>query len=260
MMAVMTIESLQNPRLKAVVKLRQHRTRRQTGLFVVESVRDIDRALASGLVMSELYARGMDLPKWPLEAEPVTEAVLAKMTYRENPQGVVAVFEQRSWTWEQLWAKEQGLWLVAVGVQKPGNLGAMARTAEAAGAGGMIVVDGEVDPWNPNAIRASTGAVFGLPMVGCDAVTAMEQLRSRQIQIISTSDQVSRSWDAVDMTGPTAIVIGAEDQGLEACWLEESADLKPVGIPMASTLADSLNASVAAGILLYEAVRQRQSV
>ncbi|MFG0249705.1 MAG: TrmH family RNA methyltransferase [Phycisphaeraceae bacterium JB051] len=269
----MLITSPNNPRIKAVAKLLQSRQRRKSGMFLVERDREITRALASGFRLTEFYW----CPRlWPQEWSPrevfdlgdipvieVADSVLTKMTVSQNPQGVLAVFEQRAIGAEQLFTKDSnGLWLVTVGIEKPGNLGAMARTAESAGCTGMLVCtpDGtaDADLYNPNAIRASTGAVFSLPMACMNESDAIGMLRKNGVQIVTTSDRAQTSWDKVDYAQPTAIVIGPEDTGLSQMWLEAGDGLLPVSIPMRGENCDSLNASVAAGILLYEAVRQRQ--
>jgi TrmH family RNA methyltransferase len=270
----MLITSPQNPRIKAVAKLLQSRQRRIAGMFLVERDREIQRALASGFSLREFYW----CPRlWPEEWAPrevfdlgdvqvveVAENVLTKMTVSQNPQGALAVFEQRDTDASQLFVNAQnGLWLVTVGIEKPGNLGAMARTAESAGCAGMLVCtlgdNADADLYNPNAIRASTGAVFSLPMTAMNEADALAVLRDNKVQIITTSDRAQTAWDKVDYTQPTAIVIGPEDTGLSEMWLKAGDGLLPVSIPMRGENCDSLNASVAAGILLYEAVRQRQS-
>lgn len=266
----MLITSPQNPRIKAVAKLLESRQRRKTGLFVVERDREVLRAIQQGFSLVELYW----CPRlWPEEKTPqslfgvadhlvveVSDNVLAKMTVSENPQGVVAVFEQKARDVASLFAGvATGLWLVTVGIEKPGNLGAMARTAESAGCAGMLVVSpsGDADLFNPNAIRASTGAVFSLPMASIAQADALALLREHGVQIVTTSDRATMHWDKVDYALPTAIVIGPEDTGLDEVWLTAGQGIVPVSIPMLGRNCDSLNASVAAGILLYEAVRQR---
>lgn len=274
----MLITSPQNPRIKAVAKLLESRHRRKTGLLIVERQREIARALASGFVLTELYW----CPRhWPEEWSPqsvfdirddlvveVSDAVLAKISLSQNPQGAIGVFEQRSLFAQTLFNTPDdlaGLWLVTVGIEKPGNFGALARTAESAGCSGMLVCtqgkpDGiGADLYNPNAIRASTGAVFSLPMADMPEDQALALLQKHGIQIVTTSDRAETRWDKIDYTCDTAIVIGPEDTGLPQRWLTAGEGILPVSIPMHGANCDSLNASVAAGILLYEAVRQRQS-
>ena len=270
----MLINSPQNARIKAVAKLLNARDRRKRGLFIVERGREIQRALKQGFELQELYW----CPRyWPEEQSPeslwdidekivceVSKDALAKMVVSQNPQGVVGVFKQKPTDAPSLFASNTtaGLWLVTVGIEKPGNFGAMARTAEAAGCDGMLVVSENVqtDLYNPNAIRSSTGAIFNLPMASCDENTAIELLKANNIQIVTTSDHAKARWDQVDYKKPTAIVIGPEDTGLSDILLNEDGTMLPVSLPMMGQTCDSLNASVATGILLYEAVRQRQSL
>lgn len=279
------ITSVHNPRVADVCALRKHRYRDATSLFIAEGSREVPRALAASLRVREVWhcpelmsLKDPDLlyiqthlpgdAQW-YEASP---AVLQKMAYLDDPHGILAVVEQPSWTLESLgsrsWGLKEGaaaqvaaspLFLVAVGLAKPGNLGAMARTAAAAGVAAMLVADGVVDAFNPNAIRASTGAVFSLPIIGGDSVTLIAWLRERGAAIVAASLGGRDLYhDAPDMRGPTALAIGAEDTGLPAIWLQSSRD--HVCIPMAratSPVVDSLNAAAAAAVLLFEAVRQR---
>ena len=241
------ITSLDNPRVREVVRLRKARERRRAGVLVAEGVREVERALAAGLVVRQLFHAPELLPAWSHGGEEVSARVLAKMAYRDDPEGVLAVFE----TPHHELPADATLLVVAVGIEKPGNLGAIARSADAAGADGILVADGEVDPWNPNAIRASTGSVFTLPIVEAtrDDVASLSQQK-----VAAVLGAATRHSDA-DLTKPTAFLIGAEDTGLDAAW-RETADLQ-VAIPMSGAAADSLNASAAAAVLLFEAVRQR---
>ena len=154
------ITSLENPRVKEVLRLRKARERRREGVFLAEGRREVARAIAAGLVVRSAYFAPELIGDWP-GGEAVSARVLARMSYRAEPEGVLAVVEIP----QRPLPQGSTLLLVAVGIEKPGNLGAMARTADVAGADALIVADGNVDPWNPNAIRASTGAVFTLPIV-----------------------------------------------------------------------------------------------
>ena len=183
---------------------------------------------------------------WP-EGEEVSERVLAKMTYRTEPEGVLAIVEAPV---REL-PTNGSLYLVAVGIEKPGNLGAMARTADAAGADALVVAEAQADPWNPNAIRASTGAVFSLPVVEA----TLDDVKSLPTRLIAAAPAAHTSYADADLATPTALAIGAEDAGLPPAWLE-AADLT-VSIPLRAAAADSLNAATAAAIILFEARRQR---
>jgi RNA methyltransferase, TrmH family len=241
------ITSVDNPRVKDVLRLRKARERRLEGLFIAEGPREVERALDAGLATRAIYVAPELLPDWPHGGEGVSARVLAKMSYRGEPEGVVAVFE----TPQHRLPDDATLLLVAVGIEKPGNLGAMARTADAAGADALVVAEARSDPWNPNAIRASTGAVFTLPVVEA----TLEEVVALPQQKVAAVVGARRSYLDADLSGPTALVIGAEDAGLDDRW-RAAADVA-VALPMRGRTADSLNAATAAGILLYEAVRQR---
>ena len=239
------ITSTDNPRVKEVLRLRRSRERRRAGLFIAEGPREVARARDAGLTLRAVY-HAPALIDWD-GGEEVDERVLARMSYRAEPEGVLAIVE----------IPERGLppgatlLLVAVAIEKPGNLGAMARTADAAGADALLVADAESDPWNPNAIRASTGAVFTLPIVD----VTREQVESLPVQKVAAVVDAARAHTELDLVGPTAFLVGAEDDGLAPEW-RAVADVE-AAIPMHARTADSLNASAAAAVLLYEAVRQR---
>jgi TrmH family RNA methyltransferase len=243
------IASTENPRVKEVLRLRRSAQRRRSGLFVAEGRREVERAMAAGLAVRAVYVARELIDDWRGDGFiEVTPRVLAHMSYRAEPEGVLAVVEAP----HRELPPEPSLLLVAVGIEKPGNLGAMARTADAAGADALLVGDARVDPWNPNAIRASTGAVFTLPIVE----VALEELESLSLQKVAATLGAPTTYAQADLAPPTAILIGAEDEGLPDRW-REVADVE-VEIPMRGATADSLNASAAAAILLFEAVRQRR--
>jgi TrmH family RNA methyltransferase len=240
------ITSVENPRVKEVLRLRKGRERRRAGLFLAEGRREVERALAAGLVVRSVYVAPELIPDWR-GGDEVSARVLAKMSYRAEPEGVLAVVEIP----QRPLPERSTLLLVAVGIEKPGNIGAMARTADAAGADALLVVGPHIDPWNPNAVRASTGAVFTLPIVEAtrDEITALPHAK------VAAVLGASRRHTDADYTGPVAFLVGAEDDGLDADW-RAVADIE-VEIPMRGAAADSLNASAAAAVLLFEAVRQR---
>jgi TrmH family RNA methyltransferase len=246
------ITSLDNARVKEVLRLRRSRERRALGLFVVEGMRELARARSAGLRIQAVFSApeliGDARPPALDGAEEVSARVLRHMSYRAEPEGVLAVVEAPH---RELPA-DATLVLVAVDVEKPGNLGAMARSAEAAGADALLVAGGAFDPWNPNAIRASTGAVFTLPIVA----TTLDDVRALTLRRIAAVVGAEQLYTDVDLTGPTALIVGAEDEGLSDEW-RAAAD-STVAIPMSGRSTDSLNASVAAGVLLFEAVRQRR--
>jgi TrmH family RNA methyltransferase len=239
------ITSPDNPRVKEVVRLRRSRDRRREGLFVAEGPREVARAKAAGLRLRAVY-HAPALLDWD-EGEEVDARVLAKMSYRSEPEGVVAIVEVP----ERELPPQPSLLLVAVGIEKPGNLGAMARTADAAGADALLVADARSDPWNPNAIRASTGAVFTLPVLD----VTHEDVQALAVRKVAAVLGVAAKHTDADLTPPTAFLVGAEDEGLAPDW-RGLAD-EEVAIPMRARSVDSLNAAVSAAVLLFEAVRQR---
>jgi TrmH family RNA methyltransferase len=169
------------------------------------------------------------------------------MAYRADPEGVIAIVEAP----RRELPRGGTLYLVSVGIEKPGNLGAMARSAEAAGADALLVAEAQADVWNPNAIRASTGAVFGLPVVEA----TLAEIAGLGVGLVAAVVGAAARYTEVDLTAPTAFLVGAEDRGLGEAW-RRAADVE-VSIPVRGGGADSLNAATAAAILLFEAVRQR---
>lgn len=239
------ITSVDNPRVKEVLHLRKGRERRAAGLFVAEGPREVRRARDAGLRIHATYF-APKLLAWD-DGEEVDERVLRKMSYRAEPEGVLAVVEIP----QRAVPDAATLLLVAVGIEKPGNLGAMARTADAAGADAILVAEARSDPWNPNAIRASTGAVFTLPIVEA----TREEIAALPHHKVAATLGAHTPHTAPDYTQPTAFLIGAEDEGLPTAY-NEAADTH-VEIAMHARTTDSLNASAAAAVLLFEAVRQR---
>ncbi len=257
----MRITSARNPRVKGWAELKTRRGRREQGLFLVEGAREAARALAAGLIPSAWLV-------WPeragaeetelLAGAPVyelSEAAMRKVSYRENPPALIGVFERPARRLEDLPPRPRRV-LVAVEIEKPGNLGAMLRSADASGTDAVLVVGDAVDPENPNVIRASTGAVFALPLAVVGHEEARRWLKARGLQLAATSPTAERVYWEADLARPTALVVGAEDRGLPAGWLE-AADVR-LRIPMEGRV-DSLNASVSAALVLYEMLRQQSN-
>ncbi len=255
------ITSVQNARIKHVVALQQKSSlRREEGLFVVEGQREIDHCKACGYEVVEEYIRDVN----------VTPQVYEKMAYRGSTEGHIAVVRCREHTLSilrsalplgssknsQFSNKNTPLVVVLESVEKPGNLGAILRSAEAAGIDALIVCDPLTDLYNPNVIRASIGGVFCVPTAVCTSQECIAFLKQHGIKILTAQLQDSYEYYDYDMTQGTAIVMGTESTGLTNQW-REAADAH-IRIPMLGRL-DSLNVSVSAAILMYEAVRQRQS-
>lgn len=249
------ITSPTNERIKWLVRLRQRRHRDDEGVFVVEGERLYRRALEAGLRPRVSFVSVDASIDTPGETLTVAPTALDKASYRNRADDVIAVFSQLDTRLERVELSGSPLVLVAEDVEKPGNLGAMLRTAAAAGADALIAVGGAPDPHNPNAVRASTGALFTTTL----AVSAWDELEpwleERHVEVLCSIPTTAQPiWD-VDLTSAVAVVVGAEDAGVS----ERAAAVadRTVHIPQATGTVDSLNVSVAAGVLLFEARRQR---
>lgn len=262
------ITSVQNPKVKHVALLQQKSSeRRQTGLFVTEGQREIMHCLEAGYQVDSLYYCPQLLHSAALPSHlssltsrlsafyEVTPAVYAKMAYRDSTEGVLAVVRSRQLTLSDLKLGNSPLVVVLERVEKPGNLGAVLRSADAARADAVIVCDPLTDLYNPNLIRSSIGAIFSVPCVACSSDECIGFLKSHGIRILTAQLQDSHLYYDTDMRQGTAIVMGTESTGLTDQW-RRAADAH-IRIPMLGRL-DSLNVSVSAAILLFEAVRQRR--
>lgn len=241
------ITSIHNPKIKHLLLLQQKSSaRRKEGLFVVEGQRELEHCVAAGYEIVETYRMG----------ENVSEKVYEHIAYRGTTEGVIAIVRVKHHDLSAL--PKQGdyhpLYIVLERVEKPGNLGAILRSADASGVDAVIVCDPLTDIYNPNIIRGSIGAVFTVPTVVCSSEECINFMKERGVQILTAQLQDSNLYYDQDMTRPTAIVMGTEATGLTDQW-REAADAH-IRIPMLGRL-DSLNVSVSAAILMYEAVRQR---
>jgi TrmH family RNA methyltransferase len=265
-MAAEKITSLQNPRIKQLVKLRDRRPRDEAGVFLVEGYREIRRALEKGVTLAEIYFS----PDWFLgENEPalieqarvagaavfeLTKEAFAKVAYRERPDGLLAVAPQWRRALADLTLPTNPFLLVVEAIEKPGNLGTILRSADAAGCDAVIVCDPVTDIFNPNVVRASTGVLFSVPLVVEESTRVRAWLKEKGVRAVATTPAAEKIYSEADLRGPLAIVMGSEQYGLSEFWLTHC-DL-PVRIPMAGQ-ADSLNVAMATIITLFEAVRQR---
>jgi len=263
-----TISSLQNERIKHAVKLRKRSLRDKEALFIIEGYREIKRALDHGQALHELFICP-DFFWGPNEEVLIqtcqdrgasvthcTAACFSKMSYRDRPEGLLAIAPQERKELSDLEHPQSPLLLIAEHIEKPGNLGTMLRSADAAGADAVLVCDRCTDIYNPNVVRSSIGTLFSVPVVETSSEDLITWLRARKIPIIATSPAAEQSYSDSDLTGPVAFVLGTEQLGLSAQWME-AADLS-VSIPMHGA-ADSLNVASSTAILLYEAVRQRRA-
>ncbi len=262
----MKITSPSNPRIKSIIRLGRKSERISTGLMPVEGVREISRAADAGVAIREVYfcpdiadgeQEGRLLDRLAAAGAQMTEVsgvVFGKIAYRESVGGILAVAERREYPLEDLPIGANPLLLVVDHLEKPGNLGAIFRSADGAGATGVIVSDPSAEISNPNVIRASLGTVFAVPKAVAPAADAIPWLKGNGIAIMATTPDAKTPWNEADLASPSAIVLGSEDRGLGDEWLK-AADVRVI-IPMRGA-ADSLNVSAAAAILLYEALRQR---
>ena len=261
------IASPANPKVKTVVKLRQRTHRDELGLMLIEGYRELKRALNNGyrpqqlFFCEELFLKGTGEPALiehcrALGTEIFSCAPIAfeKMAYRERPEGLLAVGPQLRRTLVDLRLPPRALVIVAEAIEKPGNLGTILRSADAAGVAAVIVCDRCTDLHNPNVVRASTGMIFAVPTIETDSASALTFLRARNFSILAATPHADKLHTDVNLTGDVALVVGAEQYGLSETWMQ-AADLR-VRIPMLGQ-ADSLNVAAATTILLFEAVRQR---
>ena len=283
-MRIETITSAQNPKIKNLLLLQEKsKARREQGLFVVEGRRELEHCLEGGYEIRTLFvcpdiidaSSVSDLLSYHSErdaqsvsdllschSERSEESLLVeipldlykKVAYRESTEGIIAEVAYKARTLEDLQLPENPLIVVLESVEKPGNLGAVLRSADAAGAHAVLIGDPLTDLYNPNLIRASIGAVFTVPVVAAASAQIISFLKERGIQILTAQLQDSSLYYDVDMRRGTAIVMGTESTGLTSIWRE--AATAHIRIPMLGRL-DSLNVSVSAAILLFEAVRQR---
>ena len=256
------ISSTQNPKIKHLQLLRQKSSeRRNTGMFVVEGKRELQHCIDAGLNISsvficmELY--GEEYPTICNKTFEVSREVYEKIAYRGSTEGIIAEVESQQHSLSDLTLGDNPLIVVLESVEKPGNLGAVLRSADAAGADAVIVCDPLTDLYNPNLIRSSIGAIFTVPCVACETSECIAFLKQKGISILTAQLQDSHLYYETDMRRATAIVMGTEATGLTDEW-RKAADAH-IRIPMLGNL-DSLNVSVSASILLYEAVRQRISI
>lgn len=289
-MRIETITSAQNRKVKELLTLvEKSKARSAAGLFVVEGQRELGHCLDAGFIPETLFICGEVMAiqnnavngaktghlAENIEGKDGLDALIAKaealnprlgvvqipaflyekVAYRGSTEGIIAEVHSVPRSLENLRLGERPLVMVLESVEKPGNLGAVLRSADAAGADAVIVCDPLTDIWNPNLIRSSVGAVFSVPVAVCTLADAIAFLKKRGIRILTAQLQDSEWYYDTDMTGATALVMGTESTGLTQAW-RDSADAH-IKIPMLGRL-DSLNVSVSAAVLLYEAVRQRK--
>lgn len=258
----MHITSLQNPKVKQVVKLRERRERNKSGLFLIEGFRELSRAVKGGIHFEALFICP-DLYLGENEEELINSIdaptyicpkhVFEKLSYRDRPDGLLAVSHQMKQGFPKL--SDNPFLVVAEAIEKPGNLGTILRSSDAAGVDGVIVCDRTTDIHNPNVVRASVGTLFTQPVLEADGSETLGFLRDHKIQVVAATPHAELEFTEADFTGPVAIAVGTEQLGLSDAWMQ-AADIQ-VRIPMLG-VADSLNVATATTLLLYEVLRQRR--
>jgi TrmH family RNA methyltransferase len=262
--------SIHNPRVREALALREPRERRRRGLMLIDGAREIGRAVEAGVDVVEVFVADELVEKAGPEAAlaasairttgaarvPVTPELMGRMAFGDRSDGLLAVARIPDASLGSLAERIPAvpLLLVLESVEKPGNLGAVMRTADGAGVDGVIVADPRTDPWNPNAIRASMGTLFGVPLAVTDATSARDWLAQRGIRVVAAVVDAPTRYTDADLTGSVAIALGSESGGLSDTW--RGPEVSAVHLPMRG-IADSLNVSVTAAILAYEARRQR---
>ena len=260
------ITSVNNPRIAAAARLRDRRDRDAQRRLLIDGAREVQRALQAGVRLREIFvcdalcrtegeAAVAALGRVDAEVFHVTEKVYRKLAFGQRNDGLIAVAETPERGLEEIALPACPLVGVLEGVEKPGNLGAVVRSADGAGLSALVAADGGTDLFNPNAIRASLGTIFSLPVCAAEPAAVLAWLREKGLAIFAARVDGSVPYTAVDYRRPAAIVLGSEASGLSDIW--HAADVTAVRLPMAG-IADSLNVSAAAAVLFYEARRQRE--
>jgi len=257
------ITSRHNPSVKNLVQLRQRRERDRQKLLLIDGARALRLALHNAFPITTIYfaepvaSVHADLLQHARAAgialQAVTAAVFHTIGYGDNPDGVLGVAPQPSACLERLPWTAAPFYLIAEGLEKPGNLGAILRSADAAGVTGLIVCESQTDIWNPNVIRASQGTFCTVPIAVAAAPEVQRWLRQHPLQLLAATPAASRLYTEVDLRLPGALILGAEHTGLSPTWHSAI----PIRIPMLGQV-DSVNVAQAASIILFEAVRQRR--
>lgn len=254
------ITSTKNPKIKRLVLLQQKsQERKREGVFVVEGRREIEHCAKIGYEIESFYELEPSAIAPNAIHYQVSKDVYQRIAYREGTEGIVAVVRAQDHSLQAMTERisvPNPVYVILESVEKPGNLGAILRSADAAGVDAVIVCDPLTDMYNPNLVRSSLGAIFTVPTVACSSEECIRFLKERNIKILTAQLQDSHLYYDTDMTCGTAIVMGTEATGLTDQW-RKAADAH-IRIPMLGQM-DSLNVSVSAAILMYEAVRQRQS-
>lgn len=258
------IISTANPRIKNVLKLKDKSSeRKQQDLIIVEGLREILMAKENGFELKTLFVcddiagkKSKELVASAHHLVRISKDVFEKIAYRENSDGLLALIRPKHLRLNYLKLSADCLLIILESVEKPGNLGAILRTADAAGVDAVIVCDAKTDIYNPNVIRSSIGCIFSKQVVAAGTEEVLKFLKEKKIRTFAAALTGKKNYTASDFTGPAAIIMGTEADGLSASWL--SAADEQVKIPMLGK-TDSLNVSASCAVIVYEAVRQRQA-
>jgi len=256
------LSSAKNPKIKNILLLQKPRERREQHVFVLEGEREISRAHQAGYEFAALFFVPEMIDEKTVEkyvnadtvVYTITASLFEKLTYRGNSDGILVLARQKSHDLDKLQLSNNPLLLVLEAIEKPGNLGAVLRTADAAALDAVIVCDASTDIYNPNVIRSSLGCLFTVPVAVASTQEVLDYLKQHKINIYSTALTASRVYHTIDYRHPSAIVVGTEADGLSQRWLKAST--QNIIIPMEG-IADSLNVSISAAVVVFEAKRQR---
>lgn len=260
----MLISSLQNPSVKNLVKLNKARERKNQNLFVIEGARELSLAIAGDYFIKEVYVCQdfFNTSRYPkvLEELPseriiyITDSVFEKVAYRTSSDGIIALAQPKSLKLNDIKLSDNPFVIILESVEKPGNLGAILRSADAAAIDAVIVCDPQTDVYNPNVIRSSVGGLFTVQTAVCTSTEAMEWLQEHSIKSFAAELEAAEFYQDVDFREPSAIVMGTEADGLTDTWINFAT--QRIKIPMRGKI-DSLNVSVSTAVLTFEAMRQR---
>lgn len=256
------ITSHHNPKIKNIISLEKARERKRQHLFVIEGLRELSLALEGkykiisvffcpDIISVEAVLKIIDQEELLI---PVEESVFMKIAYRDSTGGIIAVAEQKDHTLQHIQLKKNPLLLILDAVEKPGNLGAILRTADAAAIDAVIICDPQTDFYNPNVIRSSIGCVFTTTIASATSEETVQWLKNQNIQILATHLLASMPYYEIDFQQPSAIIMGTESVGLSKYWVDHATNT--IIIPMQGKI-DSMNVSTAAAVIVFEAIRQR---
>jgi RNA methyltransferase, TrmH family len=256
------ITSQHNPKIKNIIALEKARERKSQQVFLIEGIKELSLAIAGGYSLNSVFfcpdiiaeQTLLQLVKNERLLIPVERTVFEKVAYRESTGGLIAVANQKPHSLDNLTLREKPLVLILEAVEKPGNLGAMLRTADAAGVDAVIICDPQTDFYNPNVVRSSVGCVFTKQVAAASSSETLQWLRDHRINIYTTYLQASKPYHEIDYREASAIVMGTESTGLSSIWTDNT-DMNII-IPMQGEI-DSMNVSTAAAVVIFEACRQR---